>query len=116
MFCIYNDELYIAEDGLPYSHIEWFVKEGFINGFDDSLFEKIVRGFVSKKGDIYFYIGSNFEIDTFSEKIFFSKLKELVERLEIGQNATIYEGMWKGEKGDEWKPRKEYGKVKEFLK
>ena len=115
IFCVHEDRLYIAEKNLTSSHLEWFSDIGILNDPKDKSFEKIVRGYLSKDGDIYFYIGSNFKVNKSSEEIFFSKLKELIKELNIENTAKIYGGMHVGKKGEGWKPLKEYGLVGEFL-
>lgn len=114
MFCIYENNLFIAEADLPYSHAVWFEKEGWISRKKDALIDSIVRGIVDDKRDIYFYIGYDFEINKESESIFFSHLKELVEKLNLKSNAKIFWGYIKQDSG-KWLPRKEYGKIESNL-
>jgi len=115
MFCIYKDKLIIAEANLPYSHAVWFEKEGLISKENDELMSKIVRGIVDSEGDIYFYKGYDFQIDKDAEVIFFNHLSELITRLKIKQDAKVFGGLIKQEKGLSWIPRKEYGMVKELF-
>ena len=61
MFCIKDDKLFIAKPGLPYSHKIWFKKKGW----NEKSFNKIIRGFVDKSGNLYFYVG-NFEVNELS--------------------------------------------------
>ncbi len=115
MFCIYQNKLYIAEEGLPYSHAVWFEKEGWISRKKDRLIDEIVRGIVDDNGDIYFYVGYNFEINKKIETIFFSHLKELFEKLKLKSNAKIFGGLIKQETKKIWSPKKEYGKIEDNL-
>ena len=115
MFCVYENKLFIAEPNLPYSHAVWFEKEGWISRQKDDLMDSLVRGIVDDKGDIYFYIGYDFEINKETESIFFSHLKELVEKLNLKSNAKIFGGLIKQEAGKIWPPRKEYDKIKDNL-
>ena len=115
MFCIYYNKLFIAESNLPYSHAVWFEKEGWISREKDELMDEIIRGIVDNNGDVYFYVGYDFEINKEIESIFFSHLKELVERLKLKSNAKIFGGLIQQEAGKKWSPRKEYGEIEDNL-
>ncbi|MCK5044519.1 hypothetical protein KAR26_02230 [Candidatus Parcubacteria bacterium] len=115
MFCIYQNKLFIAESNLPYSHATWFEKEGWVPKAKDELMNEVTRGMIDNKGDIYFYIGYDFEINKEIEFIFFSHLKELVEKLKLKSNAKVFGGSIKQEAGKKWLPRKEYGKIEDNL-
>jgi len=115
MFCIYENKLFIAKSNLPYSHAIWFEKEGWISRKKDDLMNSLVRGIVDNNGDIYFYIKYEFEINEEAESIFFSHLKELVEKLNLKSNTKIFGGLIKREAGKIWPPRKEYGKIEDNL-
>ena len=114
MFCIYQNKLFIAEPNLPYSHAVWFEKEGWISRKKDYLMDSIIRGIVNSDGDIYFYVGYDFEINEEVESIFLSHLKELVEKLNLKFNAKIFGGLIKQD-SRKWPPRKEYGKIEDNL-
>ncbi len=115
MFCIHKNNLFVAEPNTPDSHARWFEKEGWISKEKDKLMDNIVRGFVDESGNIYFYIKYNFEVNKNAESVFFSYLKELVEKLKLSPEAKILGGMIKKEPGERFPPRKEYGKVKDYL-
>lgn len=115
MFSIYQNKLFIAEPNLPYSHAVWFEKEGWISRKKDDLMDSILRGIVDNKGDVYFYVGYDFGINEEAESIFFSHLKELVEKLNLKSKAKIFGGLIKQEDGEIWPPRKEYGKIEDNL-
>jgi hypothetical protein len=115
MFCIYKNKLFIAEANLPYSHAVWFEKEGWISRKKDNFINSLIRGMVDDKGNIYFYVGYNFEINEKAESIFFSHLKELVKQLNLKSNAKIFGGLIKKEAGKIWPPRKEFGKIEDNL-
>ena len=107
MFCIVDNELKIAPENSPYSHAEWFVNEGWMSKEDDSLMDEIVRGYVSKEGNIYFYTGYDFKVNKSVEEIFFKYLDDLIEKLKLNkENLKIFGGS-KLENGL-WKPRKEF--------
>jgi hypothetical protein len=108
MFCIKDDELFIADANLTYSHKEWFEKEGWGSSME------VIRGIVDEEGDIYFYTGQNFEINEKAEEEFFKHLPELVEKLNLKQTAKIYGGLIKQTPGRQWPPKKEFGTVAEF--
>lgn len=107
MFCIYKNELKIADHDMPCSHAEWFEKEGWISIEEDSFMCNGVRGYVDSNGDIFFYTGWDFGIDSEIEKEFFKYLMELMERLEI-KKPRIFGGMKKEQDTEVWKPMKEY--------
>lgn len=115
MFCIYKNRLFIAESNLPYSHAVWFKKEGWLSEVGGELMAEIVRGIVDSKGNIYFYIGYNFEINNNCEQIFFSHLKELVDRLKLDSKAKIFGGLIKSELDQIWPPIKNYGMISQNL-
>ncbi len=116
MFCVYQNKLFIAEPNLEYSHADWFEKNGWISKEKDELMDEIIRGIVDNKGDISFYIGYDFRINKEIEIIFFSYLKELIERFKLKHNAKIFGGWIKQETGKIWRPRKEYGKIEDNYK
>lgn len=113
LFCIYNDKLYIAGPDLPYSHATWFEKEEWITKENDSPMNQITRGIIDNKGDIYFYVGYDFNINNETESVFFSHLNELAEKLKLSNEAKIFGGLIKGEPGKQWLPRKKYGTIKD---
>lgn len=115
MFCIYQDKLIIAEPDLPHSHAVWFENQGWITKDKDELMEKIVRGIIDNNGNVYFYIGYDFQINERIESIFFRHLGELVEKLKLKPDAKISGGLIKQEPGQKWPPRKEYGKIQDNM-
>jgi hypothetical protein len=115
MFCVYQDKLFIAKPRLPYSHAVWFEKEGWLSKEDDGLMNSIVRGIVNNKGDVYFYVGYDFQINNRIEKIFFSHLSKLVKKLGLKSDAKIFGGCIKQQLNTEWMPRKEYGRIGDCL-
>jgi hypothetical protein len=114
MFCIYKNQLFIAEPQLPYSHAVWFEKEGWTSKKSDAM-DYLVRGIIDNKGNIYFYIGYNFEINDVAETVFFSHLKELVKKLNLKSNMEVFGGLIKQEAGRIWPPIKKYGKIESNL-
>ncbi|MFA5070331.1 MAG: hypothetical protein WC528_03540 [Patescibacteria group bacterium] len=115
LFAIYNDKLFVAEPALPYSHASWFEKEGWITKENDSLMNKIVRGIVDDKEDIYFYVGYDFNVNSEAESSFFPHLNELSERLKLNNEAKIFGGLIKGDPGKKWPAIKKYGRIKDNL-
>jgi len=113
MFCIYENKLVIAKPNTPHSHAVWFEKEGWMSREKDDLMDSLVRGIIDDKGDIYFYIGYDFEINEKVESIFFSHLKELIEILNLKSNANIYGGLIKQKSGKIWPSKKDYGTVED---
>lgn len=115
MFCIYKNKLVIAEPNLSYSHAVWFQKNGWMSEQEDNFMNDAVRGVVDKGGNIYFYAGYNFKVNSQIELIFFSHLSELVERLKLMPDAKIFGGSINQKAGAEWLPKKEYGQIKDNL-
>jgi hypothetical protein len=115
MFCIYQGQLVVADENLPYSHAAWFEKEGWMTKEQDKLMEEIPRGIIDSKGDIYFYVGYDFKIDNNIEAVFFSHFKELVEKLNLNPNAKIFGGLVKSEPGSIWPAIKDYGQISENM-
>ena len=113
MFAIVEGKLFIAPENISLSHGEWIRSENLLD--DSSNINDLVRGFIDSEG-VYFYKGEDFSIDEKSEKIFFRKLKEIIERLEIDSNTHIFGGMVKQEKLGKWPPKKDYGAAKDFIK
>ncbi|EKE20943.1 MAG: hypothetical protein ACD_7C00420G0003 [uncultured bacterium] len=116
MFCIYDGQLHIADENVPYSHAIWFQNKNWMTKERDELMSEIPRGIVDNKGDIYFYVGYNFDINESIEFIFFSHLTELVKRLNLNTNAQIFGGLIKSEPGTMWPPIKSYGKIVDKIK
>jgi len=108
MFCIYKDTLYIAESEADYLHASWFLKERRISLKKDDLMNKIVRGYLSYKNEIYFYAGYNFKISLEVEKIFFNHLNEMVAKLKLNKDTKFFGGIIKPKVGNKWIPKKKY--------
>lgn len=100
MFVINDGELIIAPEGSDLSHAEWFKQLGFISEEDTSLMEKLVRGYVNQKGDIYFYTGFDFRITPEVEQEFFNHLANLKIQLNLGVDIRIYGGTKEDGHGD----------------
>ena len=115
MFCIYKNKLYIAEPHLPYSNAIWFEKQGWISKQNQKLMNEIVRGIIDDKGNVYFYVGFDFDVNEKTEIVFFSHLKELSEKLQLHPTAEIFGGLIKKKSGTLWLPKKAYGKIKETI-
>jgi hypothetical protein len=115
MFCIYKDTLYIAESRADYSHASWFLKERWISLKKDNLMNEIVRGYLSNKNEIYFYVGYDFEISLEVERIFFNHLNEMVAKLKLNKDTKFFGGMIKPKVGNKWIPRKKYEKVWKYF-
>jgi hypothetical protein len=115
MFCVYNGKLQIADQNLPYSHATWFEKEGWMSKEDDELMNKIVRGIVDSQGNVYFYTGYDFKVNSDVENTFFPHLKELTEKLGLDSGAKVFGGLVKSEPGEIWPPANEYGDVQSNL-
>ena len=111
MFCIKDDVLYIAKPNVEYSHAVWFE----MNGWSDDVKNTAVRGVVDPHGNIYYYVGYDFQIDDDSEKVFFTHLDDLVEQLKIKPTALIFGGKVKSDSSSTWPPRTEYGVVKDYI-
>lgn len=95
MFAIYKNRLYIAKKGVDYSHAVWFVKTKWITIKNNELMDKITRGIVDSKGDVYFYKGYDFRIDKIAEKEMFSHLNKLTKKLKLNSKAKVYGGYLK---------------------
>lgn len=113
MFCIKDNKLYIAEPNLPYSHAVWFEKMGWMDEKNDLLMDRITRGYVDDKGDIYFYKGYDFRVDDKSEQEVRLYLVELMKKLHLKNTAKLFGGLSK--KNNQTFPIKKYGLVKSFL-
>ena len=111
MFCIYEGRLCIAQANLPYSHYTWFEKEGWVTAENDSAMDDVIRGMVDERGDVYFYKGYDFGVDSEVESTFFSHLSELVGGLNLKPDAKIFGGMIKQSEGKKWLPKKSFGNI-----
>lgn len=116
MFFWIDNKLVIPEAESDKSHYEWLIVNGYSQQEAENIIKTVLRGVVNPDGNIRFYIGENWDINEEIEKKFFEILPELVEKLNIDQEAIIGGGTIKGKIGDFWEARKEYGKVKEFIK
>jgi len=115
MFCVYDDKLFIGDEGSEDSHAKWISKEGFTPLKGGELVDEIVRGIVDHEGNIRFYIGYDFEVNDEVEVIFFKHLKELVNKLNLSLDSKVFGGSIKQEHSAVWPSRKEYGSVKDCL-
>lgn len=50
MFCILNDTIKIAPEGVAYSHAQWFVNEGWMSSEDTAFMDQTGRGIVDCNG------------------------------------------------------------------
>lgn len=116
MFFWIDNQLVIPEAGSDKSHIEWLMANGRTKEEAENIIETVLRGVINPDGNVRFFIGKDWEIDNEIEKKFFEILPELVEKLNINLDAIIGGGVMKGKIGDFWPARKEYGKIKDFLK
>ena len=112
MFMIINNKLFIAPENNLLSHREWAESENLLDGESD--FNDIIRGFVDSEG-IYFYKGKNFAVDRKAEKIFFSKLDEIIDKMMIDPSLHIFSEMIEQEKMGKWPAKNDYGAIKEFI-
>jgi hypothetical protein len=115
MFAIKDDKLFIAKPNVSFSHARWFEMEGWIKGPEDSMMNKIVRGFVNDEG-IYFYKGYDFSVDVQSENVMAMHLEQLVELTSIDVKKHLYGGMIKQNAPGKWPPRKDYGVIANYLR
>jgi len=116
MFFWIDDKLVIPEKGSDKSHIEWLIANGWTPEEAEKVIETVLRGVVNPDGNIRFFVGKEWEINEEIEKKFFEILSDIVEKLEVSPEATIGGGTIKGKIGDFWPAKKEYGKVKDFLR
>ena len=112
MFCIHDDKLIIAKQGLPYSHAVWFEKRGWISKENDQSMNEIIRGMVDAEGNIYFYKGYDFSISDEIESKFLKHLRELMQKLKLRPSASLFGSQIKPKSDSRWLPRKEFGKIK----
>ena len=114
MFALIDSKLILAVADLPYSHSEWFEREGFCSSSASAQFEEIVRGFVDTSG-VYFYSGVAFDADDKSEELFLTILPELSDSLSLPPTLAVYGGMIKQSTPGRWPPKRYLGTVSELL-
>ncbi len=112
MFVFHTGRVFVAEKKSPLSHKEWFES---LEWDSEKVIENNVRGFVSWKGDVYFYKGTDFHVDKESEWEFFEFLPVLAEKINISKKARIYGGLEKANIGWQWNPLKKYGLFGDFV-
>jgi hypothetical protein len=111
MFAIKDGLLQIAQKDSPESHAEWFESMGWISPVNDSLMDKITRGYVDVSG-IYAYTGFDFRIETFVEEDLLKHIGELSQRLNLALNTEIYLGLLPPTKTNpKWEPIKAIGSI-----
>jgi len=115
MFFVIDDNLVIAQVNSEKSHFEWLIEQFWPEDKAIEFIETGLRGVLNPDGNIRFYTGENWEINEEIEKKFFEILPELVEKLKISPEAIVGGGVIRGEVGEFWPARKEYGKVKDFI-
>jgi|GEM_PF-904344 len=116
MFCIHDNQLWLAKPGIQDSHTEWFIKENWMLAGDDSFINEHVRGYVNPAGDIYFYRGVDFSVNQKAENDFFKFLNQLREELNIPNKAKIYGGLKVLEPGTVWPAINDYGTIQDINK
>lgn len=116
MFVIYENQLLLADHNVPYSHAEWFEKEGWLKQDDDFFMETYVRGFIDSEG-ICAYVGYDFHSSPLVEKTLthYSILQQFVVKLDAKRETPIFVGMQKQEGEGKFKPQKYLGNVVDFL-
>ena len=111
MFVIKDDFLQLAPSGSTESHAEWFESLGWMNPENDSLMEKVTRGYVDTSG-IYAYAGYDFRIAEFVENDLLKHLPELVRHLHLSVDTKVYLGLIPpAQNSTQWTPRKVIGTV-----
>lgn len=110
MFCIRDNSLFLGPKGSTWSHAVWFENEGWLTKENTKVIDEAVRGYVSKDGDIYFYTGFDFSVNSKSESIFFLHLKEITSSMKLAPRAKIFGGLIKDREG-KFFPRKSFGTV-----
>jgi queuine tRNA-ribosyltransferase len=110
MFCITKDKLLVGDERSELAHDEWLARHGISRA--DSL--KLVRGYKSKRGDIYFYVGEFRDSSSAKSKIM-KMISKLMGELGIKKKARIFGGLIKGEIGKQWQHIKDYGTIEENL-
>lgn len=116
MFFLIDDNLIIAPANSEKSHYDWLIEQYWPEEKAIEFIRTGLRGVLNPDGNIRFYTGENWDINEEIEAKFFGIFDELVKRLNISPEAKIGGGVVKGEAGDFWPPRKEYGKVKDYIK
>lgn len=92
-FAVLPNNVIVLTTNNRLGHKEWLSKEYNIC---DEVFEKLPRGY-AEKGNIYFYIGSEFkELDN-------DILQKLIKNLDfLTINRNVYNGMVVGNIGEKW--------------
>ena len=116
MFFVIDNELVIPETGSDKSHLEWLISNGYTSEEAEKIIETVLRGVINPDGNVRFFIGKDWGVNKEIEKKFFEILPKLVEIFKLDPDSIIGGGTIKGDVGDFWPARKEYGKVKDFLK
>ena len=109
LFAIIDNNLYIAPAGTADSHLEWLIAEDLLKDFQNTELNGITRGYVSSSG-LYFYEG-DFELTTKAESDFFSRMSEIIIKLNVDTDLHLYGGFSKGEVGKQWTPIKDFGVI-----
>lgn len=115
MFVIKDGTALIADEGVDYSHAEWFKKIGLGSDEITDPILAYVRGSIEKDG-LYFYKGYDFQIDEELEAHLIDYLKEVVGKLKVSPNLHVYGGKIIEVPGEKAAARKDYGTVSELLK
>ncbi len=115
MFFVIDDNLIIAPANSEKSHFDWLIEQYWPEEKAVEFIETGLRGVV-EDGNIKFFTGKNWEINDEIEVKFFEIFDELIKKLNINPEAKIGGGAIKGEEGEIWPARKNYGQVKDYLK
>lgn len=97
----------------PITHAEWFEKEGWISGKDDSFIDNNVRGYVAADG-VYSYVGHKAIYTPLVEQVITNPfvLWQLVVKLNLNLDLPVYAGTKHQKTGGKWPPDKTLGTIK----
>ena len=114
MFFVINGQLVLPEVGSPKSHKEWLESNSYSSDEVKRIIDTELRGVLNPDGNIRFYVGENWEINSEIEKKFFEILPNLVKIFSLSPEVKIGGGAIKQKIGI-WPAIKDYGQVKDYI-
>lgn len=115
MFCVRENQLFVAPPALDYSHAVWFKNEGWMSEDDDAFLEENLRGYVSEQGDVYIYAGYDFRSPAESDiSCFVELLSKLVATVPGAANGNLFSGLTRN--GSDFVPIADLGQTATLLR
>ena len=113
MFCVIDGALKIGMEGDTSSHMEWFLREGWVRSVNDHRFQEITRGFVDDRG-LFVYKGHDFSPVGLMHDLSLV-WADLISTFHLGADRRVWFGVKPARHGDAWEGRRAIGTVADLV-